>query len=637
MEHFIIGTAGHIDHGKTSLIKALTNIDCDTHPEEKKRGITINLGFAYLKKEDGDYLAFVDVPGHHRFIANMVAGATGIDFVMLVVAADDGVMPQTREHLKICSLLGIKNGVVVISKCDAVESDYLELCREEIEGFVNGTFLENKPIFEVSSLTGIGIDSLRDYLIEGDYLLAKKVKKDFFRMSVDRIFNVSGFGAVATGTVAHGEVSVGDNVLILPSEIEAKVRGIQRHTQQIESADVGTRVAIDLAGVKRESIDFGDILCSVAPPETVCVDVKLVMMDGHDTGVRKFDAIMLCGTRKLSVKVKIIDYFIQQNNLCATAQIDMLQRWYMSVGDYFIIRNSSYDSTVAGGYVVDPYPLIHKNITAELQVKLKAMCDNTIGYLVCKVEESIIPLSVDFFVPILQLRREKIIEMVSSSEHICIVGGAVLMSTDKLKEFSRLVTDNFSKFTKRNPLSAIGVSRKKLLELVSDFRFSKIAETHDNYVSLALDYLESRGEIVRKENQWSLPGARTEISEKESSDIRKIEAIIENYGYAPIDMDDLFREAKSAQVDDLNCRYIVTYLSDLKLIIRINEMIFGNKKLCEARRMLVDYLKAHSEEGIKAAQYRDLIGANRKIAVILLEIFDKERIVYRKDDVRYLV
>lgn len=636
MEHFIIGTAGHIDHGKTSLIRALTNIDCDTHPEEKKRGITINLGFAYLKKEDGDYLAFVDVPGHHRFIANMVAGATGIDFVMLVIAADDGVMPQTREHLKICSLLGIKNGVVVINKCDAVDSDYLELCREEIEDFVKGTFLEDKPIFEVSSLTGRGIDTLRNYLIEGDYLVAKKEKKDFFRMSVDRIFNVSGFGAVATGTVAHGEVAVGDNITILPSDMEAKVRGIQRHTQQIESADIGTRVAIDLAGVKRESIDFGSILCCVAPPETDCVDVKLVMMDDHDTGMHKFDAIMLCGTRKLSVKIKIIEYFNEQNNLCATAQINMSHGWYMAVGDYFIIRNSSYDLTIAGGCVIDSYPLVHKKITVELQSKLRAICDSTVEYIVNKVEESITPLTVDFFVPVLQLRRDRIIEIVSSSEYLCIVGGGVIMSAGKLCEFSGLIIDNFRKFTKRNPLSAIGVSRKKLLELVSDFRFSKITESHDRYVSLVLDYMESKGEIVRKENQWSLPGARTEISEKERNDIRKVESIIENYGYAPFDMDDLFREAKSVQVEDMNCRYIVTYLSDLKKIIRINEMTFGNEKLCEARRSLLDYLKAHPTEGIKAGEFRDLIGANRKVAVILLEIFDKEKIVYRKEDVRYL-
>lgn len=635
MEHFIIGTAGHIDHGKTSLIKALTSMDCDTHPEEKKRGITINLGFAYLKKKEGDYLAFVDVPGHHRFIANMVAGATGIDFVMLVVAADDGIMPQTKEHLKICSLLGIKNGIVVINKCDAVGSDYVELCREEIIDFVKGTFLEEKPLFEVSSLTGQGIEELRSYLLGGEYQVELKERRDFFRMSVDRIFNVSGFGAVATGTVAQGEVRVGENVTILPSEVVAKVRGIQRHTQQIESAEAGTRVAIDLAGVKKENIDFGDILCSVAPPETDCVDVKLIMMENHDATIRKFDAIMLCGTTKISVKVKIIDYFNEKNNLCATAQIHLSQRWYISVGDYFILRNSSYDTTIAGGFVIDPLPLNHKKITPELQSKLISICDNTVTYIETKVEESITLLDVDHFVPILQLRHEKIVELLKNSS-IVMNENLILLSKKQLEDFNLLLTDNLKNFTKRNPLSAIGVSRKKLMEFVGDFRFGNLTESNDKAISLALELLEEKGKIVRRENQWSLPGARTQISDRERDDIKKIETMIDSYGYAQLDMDELFTEAKREGISDVNCRYIVTYLSDLKKIVRINEMTFGNVRLCDARKRLIDYLTQHKEEGIKAAEYRDLLGVNRKVAIILLEIFDKEKIVYRKEDVRFL-
>lgn len=636
MKHFIVGTAGHIDHGKTSLIKALTNMDCDTHPEEKKRGITINLGFAYIRKSDGEYMAFVDVPGHHRFIANMIAGASGIDFVMLVVAANDGVMPQTKEHLMICSLLGIKNGIVVINKCDAVGEDDIELCREEIVDFVRGTFLEGKPIFEVSSLTGKGIDVLRNYLMDGDYDLTLRMQHDFFRMGVDRVFNVAGFGAVVTGTVAAGEVRIGDNVTLLPGGTVAKVRGIQRHTEQIESSGQGTRVAIDLAGVKREAIDFGDVLCAVPMCKTDVVDVKMMMMTKLDDDVRKFDAVMLCGTAKLSVKVKLLDSFTEQSNEYALAQIYLPKEWYFSVNDYFILRNSSFDTTISGGFVVDALPLHHKNITDVLKLKLHSMCEGALSYVCEKVNESVELLTVDYFVPILQFTPQHIQELLTTTQDIVLLEDGALLPATKIKEFETILMMGFEKFAKRNPLSAIGVSRKKMMEFVGDFSFFRFVPSNDKAVSLVLDSMEREGRVVRRGNQWSLPGARTEISERERNNIKKIENIIASYGYSPLDMDALFLEAKQGGVDDAACRYIVTYLTDLNRIVRIDGMAFNNEKLNEARTRLIDYLKGHLEEGIKAADYRDLIGTNRKNAVILLELFDKEKIVIRKDDVRFL-
>lgn len=636
MKHFIVGTAGHIDHGKTSLIKALTNIDCDTHPEEKKRGITINLGFAYIKKSDGEYMAFVDVPGHHRFVANMIAGASGIDFVMLVVAANDGVMPQTKEHLMICSLLGIKNGIVVINKCDAVAEDDIELCRDEIADFVCGTFLENKPIFEVSSLTGKGIDTLRNYLIEGNYDLNLRPQHDFFRMGVDRVFNVAGFGAVVTGTVSAGEVKIGDNVTLLPSGMVAKVRGIQRHTEQIESSGQGTRVAIDLAGVKRENIDFGDVLCAVPMSKTDIIDVKMMMIDSLDEDIRKFDAVMLCGTAKLSVKVKLLDSFTEGNHNYAMAQIYLSKEWYFSVNDYFILRNSSFDTTISGGYITDPLPLNHKNITDTLKIKLHTVCDDTLSYISEKVGESVNLLTVEYFVPVLQLSAEHIKELLTTSKEITSMDDGTLLPTVKIKEFKNVLIAGFEKFTKRNPLSAIGISRKKMLEFVGEFSFLHTAQSNERAVSLVLDSMERDGEMVRRGNQWSLPGARTEISERERINIKKIEDIVASYEYSPIDMDAVFLEAKRDGVDDASCRYIVTYLTDLNKIMRIDGMAFCNERLSDARSRLIEYLKVHPEDGIKAAEYRDLIGTNRKNAVILLEIFDKEKIVYRKEDVRFL-
>lgn len=636
MEHFIIGTAGHIDHGKTSLIKALTNIDCDTHPEEKKRGITINLGFAYIKRDDGDYTAFVDVPGHHKFISNMVAGAAGIDFVMLVVAADDGIMPQTKEHLKICSLLGIKSGIVVINKCDSVDSDGVELCTEEVKEFVEGTFLEDKPIFTVSALTGMGIDELRDYLLKGDYIVNRRPDKDFFRMSVDRMFNVSGFGVIVTGTVAQNSISVGDSISLVPGDLSCKVRGIQRHSSQVETTYQGTRVAIDLTGVKKEDIEFGSILCDIAPPAITRFDAMLTMMDDVEISENKFDAIMLCGTAKISVKVKIIEYFDDGEGVKATAQIDLNREWYMAYGDNFILRNSSSDHTIAGGEVIDPLSLNHKKMSETLKSKLRLLGLSPINYIENKVVESIEILNIESFIPVLQMKRENIETLLSASENIKLFAGGKLLIKRKIEEFSELIIKGFTKYSKTNPLSVIGVTRRKLLDFAGDYTLYKNQKSNDEAASIILDMMEREGIMARNGNNWRLPGMRLEISDTEKSNIQKIESIIASYGYSPFELDDINGEGYSLGIDSRSCKYIITYLLELKRIVRVNEMFFFGEKFSEARSKVIAYLKEHSKEGIKAAEYRDLLGVNRKIAVAHLEAFDKEKTLIRKNDVRYL-
>lgn len=641
MEHFVIGTAGHIDHGKTSLIRALTNIECDTHPQERKRGITINLGFAYLENPSGDYLAFVDVPGHHRFISNMVAGATGIDFVMLVIAADDGVMPQTKEHLKICSLLGIKNGIVVINKCDAVGEDEVEFCREEVSDFVRGTFLEDKDIFEVSSLTGKGIDSLKEFLLNTEHSFSYKKKRDFFRLAVDRVFNVSGFGVVATGTVSQGEVKVGDNVTIARNGLTARIRGIQRHSHSVAVSEQGTRVALDLASVKLEDIEFGDILCGVPLPSTNQIDVRIVMMDSEKDDVTKYDAIMLSGTTKLSVKVKIIDRFLDGGNSCALAQIDLSKRWFFAYGDYFILRNSSSEKTIAGGYIIDPLPLNHKNSTLLLKEKLRKISLSEQDYIEAKVIESVELLSVDYFVNSLQRKKEDLLNIISTSENISILttrfGDTVLINRSKMVQFEENLLTGFKKYIRVNPLSVIGVSRKKLIEFVGDFSFSKLQNINDESITLVLDKLQSDSVLVRDGNQWRLVGARREINESEKGDIRVVENLINEYGYSPFEQSELLYDAKSRGIDEIRFKNIITYLIDLKKIIRIGDLILNNQKLAESRTILVNYLKLHKEEGIKVSDFRDLLGCNRKIAMLILEIFDKEKLVIRREDVRFLI
>ena len=262
MKQVILGTAGHIDHGKTSLIKALTGIDTDRLKEEKERGITIELGFAHFKLPSGQMIGIIDVPGHEKFVKNMVAGATGIDLVALIIAADEGVMPQTREHLEICQLLKIKYGLVVLTKIDMVDSEWLELVKEDIAEFLSGSFLEDAPVIEVSSVTGDGIDNLINELDKLIKVIPERDQGNFFRLPIDRVFTIKGFGTVVTGTAISGEIMVGEEVTVYPSDIPSKIRGIQVHGQEMGKVRAGLRTAINLQGAEKAQIQRGDVLAA---------------------------------------------------------------------------------------------------------------------------------------------------------------------------------------------------------------------------------------------------------------------------------------------------------------------------------------------------------------------------------------
>ena len=257
----VMGTAGHIDHGKTSLVRALTGIDCDRLEEEKRRGITIELGFAWAVMPDGERLGIVDVPGHERFVKNMVAGASGVDFVMLVIAADEGVMPQTREHLEICSLLGIRRGFVALTKIDMVDADWLALVTEDVRQFVAGSFLEGAPIFPVSASTGEGLDALKKYIFDSVKKMPTRDSSDIFRLPVDRVFTLKGHGTVVTGTVASGAVEAGEEVCIQPQGTLSRARSLQCHGDPAEVVRTGRRCAMNVQGVEVDDIHRGDVVC----------------------------------------------------------------------------------------------------------------------------------------------------------------------------------------------------------------------------------------------------------------------------------------------------------------------------------------------------------------------------------------
>ncbi len=352
----VMGTAGHIDHGKTSLVRRLTGIDCDRLEEEKRRGITIELGFAFCDLPGGGRLGIVDVPGHEKFVKNMVAGASGIDFVMLVVAADEGVMPQTREHLEICSLLGIRHGLVAVSKIDMVDPELRELAVEDITGFLKGTFLEGAPLFPVSSQTGEGVDALRDYIIAQEKKLAPKRRTDLFRLPVDRVFTLKGHGTVVTGTMISGSVRVGDPLVLLPRGLETRARSLQSHGMSVDRAEAGHRTAVNVQGLEVTDVERGDVLA--LPGTLFPADrwlVRLTCLSSSPRALRhRAEVHFHHEAREIPARL----YFLDRERLApgetALCEVRMDVPMVGVFGDHCVIRTFSPLRTVAGGVVLNP-------------------------------------------------------------------------------------------------------------------------------------------------------------------------------------------------------------------------------------------------------------------------------------------
>lgn len=356
----VLGTAGHIDHGKTSLVRALTGINCDRLDEEKRRGITIDLGFAWLDLPDGRRLGIVDVPGHERFVKTMVAGAAGIDCMLLVIASDEGVMPQTREHLDICSLLGVRSGIVALTKTDMVEEDWLQMVMGDVRENLRGTFLENAPILPVSSATGQGVDELRSAIIEMVSALDATGRTDLLRMPVDRVFTLKGFGTVITGTLISGACRQGEDVSILPQGKAACVRSIQVHGNQVGEGRNGQRCAMNLQGVEVEEIHRGDI---IARPNTLFPSrswiLRLTCLESAPHPLRqRMEVHFHHGSRECPAKIIFRDRDELEPGESAIAEIHLSQPIAGVFGDHCVMRAHSPLRTIAGGTVIDPLPPI---------------------------------------------------------------------------------------------------------------------------------------------------------------------------------------------------------------------------------------------------------------------------------------
>lgn len=627
----VLGTAGHIDHGKTSLVKALTGTDTDRLKEEKERGITIELGFAHLALKGGVDLAIVDVPGHERFVKNMVAGATGIDAVMLVVAADEGVMPQTREHLDICSLLRVKTGLVALTKADLVDEGFLELARDDVATLTRGTFLEGAPVVAVSSATGAGLPELVAHLEAIAGAVPQKSTQGIFRLPVDRVFSMKGFGTVVTGTLVSGAVRRDDEVEVLPRGVKAKVRGIQVHGEAADRALAGQRVALNLAGPAVEDLARGD---TVAHPGTLSATRMLdARMELLPAAGRPFPDRGRCrlhaGTQEAKVLVALLDREAVPPGEGAYVQLRSPEWIVACPGDRFVLRALSPARTIGGGVVLDDHPTRHKGRRESAWRDLEALdrgeAQGRLEVFLRKrgpagldpaEAQAALGLSLEETRNLLQAEVRQGRALVADRRpqrhvHAEVVAGLESTALELL-----------GRFHAENPLrKGLGVEelRSKFPEYLSarlvEFVLGRLAEAGRVVVE---------GDVVRR-GDFSL-----RLSADDEELRGRVLGVISSRGYEAPTLEEV---AAAAAEEPKALAPVLEYLVGQGVLVRTKEGFFFEAAKLEAfARGVIALLKEKGEIGV--ADVKDLTGTTRKYTIPLLEYLDGRKVTMRKGDAR---
>lgn len=625
MKNIIIGTAGHVDHGKTALIKALTGIETDRIKEEKKRGITIELGFAYLDLPDGEKAGIIDVPGHEKFVKNMLAGAGGIDLALLVVAADEGFMPQTREHLGILSLLNISEGIIVVTKKDMVDEDWLEIVCDEVRQEVQGTFLENAQIIPVSSYTGEGIEQLRQAIFT---MIDQKTQiKNLdvpFRIPVDRIFSVEGFGTVITGTLIEGTMKVGDPVTVYPSRIESRIRNLQVHSQDVQEAYAGQRVAVNLAGLKKTDLNKGDV---VAVPDsmhtTMMIDIHLTVLKDCDREIRNATRLHLYhGARDILCKIVLLDRDSVGAGESCYAQLRLEEEIAVKTGDRFVLRFYSPVETIGGGVILDSNPFKHKrNDAAVLEsLKLKEGGSDREKISAALRDYSSRFETLDFLQIQTGIPKEQFDQQINKliKDKVAFrVSDNVVIHTDYLNRLKDSAVKLLESYHKENPLRE---GMKK-----DEFRSKLIKYEDISVVDKITDSLVNRKVLKYVNNCVAL----ADFEVQQDNNQQEIENAFLQGGFSPESPDQI--AARFPKVK--NFKQVLESLVNTGKLVRVEEKIllhadYYNKALTLA--------KEHVEKNgqITLAEMRDLMGASRKFAVAVLEYWDKRGITKKVGDAR---
>jgi selenocysteine-specific elongation factor len=633
MKHLILGTAGHIDHGKTSLVKALTGIDTDRLKEEKARGITIELGFAHLELPGGLRFGIVDVPGHERFVRTMVAGVGGMDLVLLVIAADEGIMPQTREHLEICALLGVKRGIVVLTKKDLVDPDWLDLVTEEVRDYLAGSFLAGAPILALSSRTGDGIAELKQELSRMAGEIEQKRGDTPFRLPVDRVFTVTGFGTVVTGTLLSGGISVGDEVEVLPEGKGCRVRGVQSFGSKVERGGAGERLAVNLQGIEHTEVQRGDVVVPKGMYRpTSAVDVRLDYLPSAPKDLKHRATLRLhSATYEVPAKVILLDRDALKPGESCFVQLRLARPVLLLPGDPFVVRTYSPQATLGGGTVLDPAPPRRRRRSAEaLELLAAAESGSDQERIRLLVESSLYSgLALEDMVNRSGMSGKRI----DAALGPLLSGGAVLqvvkeprifLGRDAFAALKQRLGEELRDYLAENPMQE-GIGKEELK--------SRIPKRSDpRFFGPLLASMEKEGGALSDRDIVRLPGRKAGVTQDQAGLQSALEvALKKGWGEPPTikELCDLLNCTEKQLLDHANLLCREGRAAKVK-----GDVFYAPGALDEIREKLVAYLREKKE--ITPPEFRELTGLSRKFMIPLLEFFDQEKLTIRLGDKRVL-
>jgi selenocysteine-specific elongation factor len=634
VEHVIVGTAGHIDHGKTLLVKVLTGIDADTLAEEKRRGITIELGFVFMEAPGYDkQIVFIDVPGHERLVKTMVAGASNIDAALLVVAADEGVSVQTREHFEILQLLGIRKGIVALTKSDLVNEERIHALTEEVRDFVKGSFLEYAPILPVSAIDGSGVEALRKALMDLGDKLGKRHDSRIFRMPIDRVFTMKGFGTVIAGTVLSGEVKEGDRIEIFPDGIEAKVRGIQVHHRKVGRSVIGRRTALNLQDVKKETLRRGQ--CAGEPGSlrpTHRLDTRLLLLKSYGKPMKNRTRVRLhVGTAEIISRLVLLENDVILPGHESLVQFALEVPTVALPGDRFVIRTFSPLMTIGGGEILDASPEKHKRFDSRTVEGLQKLERG-----ITEAVEQVVLSSGTRPVGLAQLRgkigeREDLIER--ALRDLTNTGGIVkiwgtkepkYLHQESYRELEKTLKSTVQTYLERNP--------HRMFMPYEELRSKLLERTDGQTFTTVLDGLVEKEVLIRKDSKVSLVGHEAELKPRDQESVEQILREFQKGGFASPSEEDLRQKLGLSPREFKN---LIHSQIQKGVLVRLSDKVVYHRDFVEkARRVVLQYLEKYPS--ITVAELRDLLKLSRKYATAILEYFDRIGLTKRDKDVHIL-
>jgi selenocysteine-specific elongation factor len=625
----IVGTAGHIDHGKTALVKALTGIDADRLAEEKRRGITIDLGFAHLELPgpggEALRLGFVDVPGHERFVRNMLAGVGGIDLVLLVVAADESIKPQTREHFEICRLLAIPRGLTVLTKSDLVDKETLDVVRLELEDYLRGSFLEGAPIVAVSSKTGAGIEELKRELARMAAEVRARDSSALFRLPVDRVFSMKGFGTVVTGTLISGSVSKEDEIEVFPARKRVRIRGVEVHGAAAEQAVAGQRTALNLAGIEKDDLSRG---MTLAPPEmfrpTKRIDVSLTLLASAKPLKDRARVHFHAYTAETIAEVVLLEGKQVAPGATAFAQLRLQEPTLLLPGDRFILRQFSPVVTIGGGVALDAAPLKKQENRAEFLSTLAA-ADSEEIVVARLARRGLQGLSLQDLAAETGWTADRVDSVVAplNAIHRIVRHGDHLTDVPAYAAARKMVQTAIADFHTQNPLVA-GMNKEDLRS-----RFDLPAEVFQGVLNALVrqQAIEISGEQIRA-------AGRAIVMKDDEAESKK--AIEQAFASAGLKVPALKEVLAGLKLDRTRAQKIVTLLLREKILVKLSDdLVFHREALAELRRRVGEHKKRSPKMDVAA--FKELAGVSRKYAIPLLEWLDRERVTRREGDLRVIL